>query len=137
MKKENLVSMVLGIVGGIPFALGMVMALMNEWNLLIPGIICGSIGLIILISILPIYRKMVGKTNKKLQTSTIISTLIGLVGTTGLAFALVNVLTNDNISETPLKSIIAIGVGLIGIVVCLVNYPINKVLVKKKEGIIL
>lgn len=44
MKKSNFVSLVLGTISGVFFALGMCMALLPEWNAFRPGIILGCIG---------------------------------------------------------------------------------------------
>ena len=43
MKKENFITLVMGTVGGLLFALGMCMALLPEWNAFRPGIVCGII----------------------------------------------------------------------------------------------
>ena len=44
MKKENFVSLILGTVGGILFALGMCMCLVAEWNAARPGVVLGAAG---------------------------------------------------------------------------------------------
>ena len=58
MKKSTLVSSVLGIIGGVILSLGMVLALVEQFNLFIPGIVIGVVGLLILALIYPIYCKM-------------------------------------------------------------------------------
>ena len=56
MKKETLLEIILGTLGGIIFAIGMCMCLIAEWDLLKLGIILGIIGFIILLCIIPVYR---------------------------------------------------------------------------------
>ena len=44
MKKSSFVAMILGVIGGILFALGMCMALIPEWNAFVPGVVMGAAG---------------------------------------------------------------------------------------------
>ena len=58
MKKETLLEIILGTIGGLIFAIGMCMCLVEEWSMLKPGVIITLIGFIILLlCIIPIYRK--------------------------------------------------------------------------------
>ncbi|MDU6340182.1 MAG: hypothetical protein E6583_02510 [Clostridium sp.] len=61
MKKENFVSLIIGTVGLVLFALGMCMAMITEWNTFNQDIVVGTIGFIILIIMLIVRRKMEGK----------------------------------------------------------------------------
>ena len=59
MKKSNFVTMILGTIGGILFALGMCMAMIPEWNAFRPGIVMGVIGLIgivLLLCLIPLTK---------------------------------------------------------------------------------
>lgn len=49
MKKSNFVALILGTIGGVFFALGMCMALLPEWGMAQQGVICGVIGLVVLL----------------------------------------------------------------------------------------
>lgn len=60
MKKADFVTLVLSTVGGILFALGMCMALIPEWNAMKPGIAMGAAGLIVLLVMVIVRRKMLG-----------------------------------------------------------------------------
>ena len=51
MKKETLLEIILGTIGGLVFAIGMCMCLLPEWNMFTPGIIVTAIGFIVLLSI--------------------------------------------------------------------------------------
>lgn len=61
MKKSSFVAMILGTIGGILFALGMCMALIPEWNAFRPGVIMGMAGAVVLLIMVPVWRKMENK----------------------------------------------------------------------------
>ena len=63
MKKETLLEIILGTTGGLIFSIGLCMCLIPEWNLFKAGIIVSIIGFIILLCIIPIYKK--GKPKKE------------------------------------------------------------------------
>lgn len=84
MKKSNFVAMILGTIGGILFALGMCMALIPEWNAFKPGIVMGVVGVVVLLAMVIIWRKMEGKAPVKLSGKTIVAWLIGIVGALAL-----------------------------------------------------
>lgn len=56
MKKETLLEIILGTIGGLIFAIGMCMCLILEWNLFNAGVVVAIIGFIILLCIIPVYR---------------------------------------------------------------------------------
>ena len=49
MKKETLLEIILGTIGGLVFAIGMCMCLIAEWNMFTAGVIVALIGFIIYI----------------------------------------------------------------------------------------
>ena len=49
MKKSNFVALILGTIGVVFFALGMCMGLLPEWGMFRQGVVCGVIGLVILL----------------------------------------------------------------------------------------
>lgn len=49
MKKSSFIAMILGTIGGFLFALGMCMALIAEWDAFTPGVIVGTIGVIVIL----------------------------------------------------------------------------------------
>ncbi len=55
MKKKNFVTLVLGVIGGLLFAIGMCMCLLPEWNSFVEGIVVTAIGGVTLI-VLAVYR---------------------------------------------------------------------------------
>ena len=49
MKKSSFVALILGTIGIVFFALGMCMALLPEWGMFNQGVICGVLGLVVLL----------------------------------------------------------------------------------------
>lgn len=119
MKKSAFIAMILGTIGGILFALGMCMALIPEWNAFKPGIVMGCIGIIVLLIMVIIWRKMENKTPVKLSGKTIGATLIGIIGALLLGVGMCLTMVWGHM-------VIGIAIGLIGIVVLLCLIPFIK-----------
>ena len=123
MKKETLLEIVLGTIGGLIFAIGMCMCLIPEWNLFKAGIVVSIIGFIILLFIIPIYRKEHPKKNKNKKTDIglVLTWTIGIVGSLIMGFGMSKVMI-----DSPEKIDIIIGMitGIIGLLICVLNYPI-------------
>ncbi|MCM1315661.1 MAG: hypothetical protein NC205_01460 [Prevotella sp.] len=79
MKKENFVTLVMSTIGGLIFALGMCMALLPEWNSFNAGIVTGAIGAVVLIAMVIVRRKMVGKPTVQLNAKTVGTVAYGIV----------------------------------------------------------
>ena len=71
MKKSNFVALILGTIGVVFFALGMCMALLPEWGMFNQGVVCGAIGLAVLLITVLIWRKMEGKAPIKINAKTV------------------------------------------------------------------
>lgn len=80
MKKENFISMILGAIGIVLFAVGMCMCMIPEWNAFQQGIFVGAVGLIVLIVMLIVRRKMQGKPAVKINAKVIGAVLLGIIG---------------------------------------------------------
>lgn len=119
MKKSTFIAMILGTIGGILFALGMCMALIPEWNAFKPGIVMGCIGIIVLLIMVIIWRKMENKAPVKLSGKTIGATLIGIIGALLLGVGMCLTMVWSHM-------VIGIAIGLIGIVVFLCLIPFIK-----------
>ena len=122
MKKEILLEIILGTIGGLIFAIGMCMCLIPEWNLLKTGVIFGILGFIILLFIIPIYRKSHPKKERGPKNWGIVFTwIIGIIGSLIMGFVMSKVMI-----ETPSSTDIIIGLitGVIGLIICVLNYPI-------------
>ena len=120
MSKKNFVSLILGTISGILFALGMCMAMLPEWGAFTQGIIVGCIGAVILIALVLIRRKMEGKpVIVKLSGKTVGSIVLGVVGALVLGAGMCMVM----IWEMMIPGIL---VGIVGIVLLLCLIPLVK-----------
>lgn len=72
-------TLILGTIGGMLFALGMCMGLIAEWNAFIPGVILGVAGVAVLLVMLAVRRKMEGKPPVKLNGRNIARVVYGIV----------------------------------------------------------
>lgn len=120
MKKENFVSLIIGTVGLVLFALGMCMAMITEWNTFNQDIVVGRIGFIILIIMLIVRRKMEGKPAIELNKKAIGIVLLGIVGALLLGVGMCMTMVWQGLM---VQGII---VGLIGIIILLCLIPICK-----------
>ena len=82
MKKSNFVALILGTIGVVFFALGMCMGLLPEWGMFRQGVVCGVIGLVILLLTVLIWRKMEGKAPIQLRAKTVGAAAVGVLGGT-------------------------------------------------------
>lgn len=111
--------MILGTIGGILFALGMCMALIPEWNAFRPGIVMGVIGVIVLLAMVLVWRRLENKEPVKLSGKTIGAVLIGIAGALLLGVGMCLTMVWSNM-------VVGIIVGIAGIVVLLCLIPFVK-----------
>ena len=71
MKKENFVTLIMSVIGVLIFGLGMCMTLLPEWNAFMPGIVCGIIGAVILLTMVIVRRKMANAPAIKFNAKTV------------------------------------------------------------------
>lgn len=120
MSKKNFVSMILGTIGGILFALGMCMAMIPEWNAFKPGVVVGCVGAVVLLIMLMVRRKMEGKpVFVKLTAKTIGTVVLGVAGALVLGVGMCMVMVWDML-------IWGVVVGLVGIILLLCLIPLVK-----------
>ena len=119
MEKKNFVSLIMGTIGGILFAIGICMGLMPEWNAFTQGIVMGCVGLVVLIAMLIVRRKMEGKPAIQLNAKAVGTVALGIVGALGLGVGMCMIMVWN-------MMVPGILVGIIGIVVLLALIPICK-----------
>ena len=119
MKKKDFVTLIMSVVGGILFALGMCMGLIPEWNTLKEGIVIGAIGAVILLAMVLVRRKMNGKPMIVPNGKTIGTTLLGVLGAIVLGIGMCMVMIWDMLVP-------GIIVGIVGIVLLLCLIPVIK-----------
>lgn len=116
MKKQDFVTLLLGVVGGLLFALGMCVCLLPEWN--VPfntGVVVAAIGAVVLLVLALVRWKMAGKhakPNWKLIGKATFGTLSALTLGAGMCLIMVY--------HMIIQGII---VGVIGIVLLLCLIP--------------
>ena len=120
MKRENFVSMILGVIGVLFFALGMCMCLITEWNAFNQGIVMGAIGIVILIAMVVVRRKMQGKPAIVLNGRAIGIAALGIVGALILGVGMCMTMVWQGLM------IPGIVVGIVGIVLLLCLIPLCK-----------
>ena len=120
MKKETLLEIILGTIGGLVFAIGMCMCLLPEWNLFTTGVVTAIIGFIILLCIIPVYRKEHPmKPRGPVNWGIVLTWTIGVVGSLIMGFGMSKVMV-DNANQSDM--IVGLITGVVGLVVCVLNY---------------
>ena len=79
MKKKTFIVLIMSVIGGMLFALGMCMCLLPEWEVFNKGVILGVLGAIELLITWLVYRKMSGKTPIKLNAKIILRVIYGIL----------------------------------------------------------
>ena len=132
MKKETLLQIILGTIGGLIFAIGMCMCLIPEWDLFIVGVVVGIIGFIILLCIIPVYRKVHPKkvNNKNIDWGLVLTWVIGVVGSLIMGFGMSKIMVD---SPDKMDMIIGMITGVVGLLICVLNYPVYSYLRNNKN----
>ena len=117
MKKSSFVTMLLGTVSGMLFALGMCMALIPEWDAFKPGIVFGCVGLVLALITLLVWRKMEHKEPIRVSGKAILTIIVGIIGALALGRGICFCLVWE-------KMISGIVIGIIGIVILLCLIPL-------------
>lgn len=119
MKKSSFVTMILGTVAGVLFALGMCMALVPEFGAFTPGIVLGCIGLVVALIAVIVWRKMTHQPPIHITGKSVLSIIIGILGALGLGVGMCCIMVWS-------KMALGIVIGLVGIVLLLCLIPICK-----------
>lgn len=131
MKKDTLLEIILGTIGGLIFAVGMCMCLIPEWDLFNVGVVVSILGFIVLLCIIPIYRNShPKKVHDKINWRIVFTWIIGVVGALVMGFGMSRVMV-DNPEGTDM--LIGIVVGVIGLLICVLNYPVYSYLKGNKN----
>lgn len=119
MKKKNFVSMIIGTIGVILFAIGMCMCLLPEWGMYNQGIAMGIGGLSVLLVMVLVRRKMEKKPMIQLNGKVIGRILFGMLGALVLGIGMCLAMVWN-------MMVPGIVVGIIGIVLLLCLIPLCK-----------
>ncbi|MBQ3054940.1 MAG: hypothetical protein IJC88_02440 [Oscillospiraceae bacterium] len=116
MKKSSFVAMMLGVVSGVLFALGMCMALLPEWNTMTQGILLGGLGLLLGAITVLVWRKMEHKAPIRWNRKLLGRIGVGVLGALVLGAGMCLCLVWENF-------LLGILVGLVGILILLLLIP--------------
>jgi len=133
MKKETLLEIILGTIGGLVFAIGMCMCLLPEWNMFTAGVITTIIGFIILLCIIPVYRSSHPKKEKEkkpINWGIVLTWTIGVVGSLIMGFGMSKILVGN---ASTADMIVGLITGVVGLVICVLNYPVYAYIKSNKE----
>ncbi|MGN0644197.1 hypothetical protein [Gemmiger sp.] len=119
MKKSNFVALILGTIGIVLFALGMVITLTGEFGTMNQGVILGVAGLIVLLADLIIWRRMEGKAPIKITGKTLGTVALAILGALLLGVGMCLTMVFG-------KMMLGIVIGLVGIVLLLLLIPLTK-----------
>ena len=118
MKRENFVSLVMGTVGLVLFALGMCMCMVEQWRAFQQGVALGVVGLAELIVMLIVRRKMQGKPPVKVSAKTIGTVAVAVLGALTLGVGMCMTMVWNGLL---VQGVI---VGLVGILLLLSLIPL-------------
>ena len=119
MKKKDFVTLILSVIGGLLFSLGMCMALVPEMGTITQGIVVGIIGLIVLLAMVLVRRKMDHKPMIAFNGRTIGITLYSIFSTAVFGAGMCMVLAAS-------QMVWGFVVGIVGIVLLLGLIPLCK-----------
>lgn len=119
MKKSSFVAMILGTISCIFFALGMCMAMIEEWNAFKPGVVVGSVGLVFALITILVWRKMEHKAPIKINGKAVLTAVVGIVGALALGVGMCFCMVWNHM-------IPGIMIGLVGIIILMCLIPLCK-----------
>ena len=117
MEKKNFVALVLGVIGGLLFGIGMCMCLLPEWNMFTPGVVVTAIGFILLVALVIVYRKMSGAKPIKVNWKIVGKVVYGVISSLVLGGGMALIMAVDGMM------IPGIILGVVGIVMLLFLIP--------------
>lgn len=119
MKKRDFVTLIMSVAGGILFALGMCMVLLPEWESMTQGVVMGGVGLLVLLVMLLVRRKMDGKPVIVFNGRAIAATLFGVFSTAVFGVGMCMTMVWN-------MMVPGVAVGIAGIIMLLCLIPICK-----------
>lgn len=116
MKKKNFAMLVLGVIGGMLFGIGLCMCLVPEWNAFKPGVVTTGIGMVLLLALLAVAMKGRKTAAKPVNWKLAGKITFGVLGTLVMGIGMCMILVWN-------KILWGILVGIVGIVMLLMLIP--------------
>lgn len=120
MTKKNFVFLVLAVVGGLLFGLGMCMCLLPQWNAFKPGVVVTTLGALVLLAIALIRWIMAGKPAVRINWSKVGKAAYCVIAALVLGTGMAMIMAFEGMM------IPGIIVGIVGIVLALGVIPVFK-----------
>lgn len=117
MQKKSFITLIMSVIGGMLFSLGMCMCLVPEWGAADKGVILGVVGLVELLVTWLVHRKMAGKEPIRLNFKIIAKVIYGLFAALVFGVGMCMTMVYENMM---LQGIV---VGIVGIVLLLCLIP--------------
>ena len=131
MKKETLLEIILGTIGGLVFAIGMCMCLIPEWNMFTTGVVVTIIGFIILLCIIPVYRSThPKKEHGPINWGIVLTWTVGVIGSLIMGFGMSKILVGEASTSDMIVGLIT---GVVGLIICVLNYPVYSYITSNKK----
>ena len=118
MKRENFATLILAAAGGIPFALGMCRCWVAQWGAFRQGLAAGIAGLLVLLAIPAVRRRIQGKPPVRWNARTLGTAALGLAGALALGAGMCMAMVWQGLLVP------GIAVGVVGIVLLLSLIPV-------------
>lgn len=116
MRKNDFITLVFGVIGGLLFSIGMCMCLIPEWNCFREGVVVAAVGAVILMALLIALRVKSGKPRKKINWKLVGKAVFGIFAALVLGVGMCLIM----VWEMMIPGII---VGVVGIVLLLCLIP--------------
>ena len=116
MKKKTFINLVLGVIGGLLFSIGMCMCLLPEWNAFREGVVVTAVGGVVLLVLLAVALKGKAQSKKKINWKTVGKVAFGVLGALVMGVGMCMILVWEMMLP-------GIAVGVVGIVMLLALIP--------------
>lgn len=120
MEKKNFISLILGAIGLMLFGVGMCMCMLPEWNAFQQGVVVSVVGLVFLLVMIFVRRKMEGKPMIQLNIKTIGIVIFAIIAALVLGVGMCMTMVW---SQFMIQGII---VGIVGIALLICLIPMCK-----------
>ena len=116
MKKNQFIALIVGVVGGLLFSVGMCMCLLPEWNAFNEGVVAAAIGAVILLALAIVSYIRSGKPRKAINWKVVGKVIYGTVSALVLGLGMCMIMVWN-------MMLWGILVGIVGIVMLLCLIP--------------